>query len=333
MTGLVQPKLVNEPFSDPVLFLDFRFSRRALLFDLGYLTPLSTREIVRVSHVFVSHMHMDHFVGFDRLLRSQLYQPANIHLVGPPGLGDAVEAKLNAYTWNLLGTHSSNLVLSVADWIPTGFIRCSLFRARTTFAREEIEPPQRPPGVLLEDPEFHVEGVTLDHGIPCLAFAFQEKVRVNVHKPGLDKLGFSVGRWLTEAKQSIRRGDPLDKKIAVADRQISLGELLAAGALKLGPGQRIAYVTDLAFRPANMARVVNLARGAEQLYIEAGYLDEDRALAASKRHLTAAQAGDLARAAGVLRATAIHFSPRYLEREGQLRREFEEHFIGRKPAS
>lgn len=323
MTLLAQPRLVNDPFSDAGLLLDFRFGNRAMLFDIGDLSPLSPREILRVSHVFVSHMHMDHFAGFDRLLRLFLYRNRTVHFFGPPGLTAAVQAKLNAYTWNLLDEQSHDFMIAVCDWTPGGFHHCRLFRARSGFAREDTASTSAEGNVLLDDPDFRVEAAMLDHGVPCLAFAFQEKIRVNVQKPQLEALGLRVGPWLGEAKRAVRRGaDPKTTLAPTADRHISVGELLGAGALRTGPGQRIVYATDLAFNEANLARVVALAHGANQLFIEAGFLQEDRELAAAKRHLTAAEAGTIARLAGVEHAVPMHFSPRYLGHEDELRAEF-----------
>jgi len=318
VSWLVQPRLVNDPFSDPGLFIDFRFGRRALMFDLGDLAPLSTRELLRVSHAFVSHAHMDHFSGFDRLLRLCLHRAGPLHLTGPHGFADRVAAKLAAYTWNLLDEESIDFTIVVDEF--NGRI-CGrwLFPARTAFAREEAEPPALPPDAVLEEAEFSIEAAVLDHGTPCLAFALQERLRVNVWRDGLDHLGLPVGAWLNDAKRAVRRGEPDEYAIAVdAARAVALGAL-KRHALRIAPGQRVAYVVDAAANAENIARAVRLACGTDQLFIEAAFADEDAVLAAERHHLTAGAAGEIARLAGARQVVPLHFSPRYLDRPELIR--------------
>jgi ribonuclease Z len=193
MTWLVQPSLINEPFSDPALFVDFRFGHRAVLFDLGDLTPLSPRQCLRVTHRFVSHTHMDHFSGFDRLLRICLHREAPLHLIGPAGFADRVEHKLRAYTLNLLDEDSVDFIIIAFEFSEAGYDRVCEFRAREAFCRREQPPVQLDRGLLLDEEEFCIEGAVLDHGIPCIAFALEEKLRVNVWREGLRRLGLPVG--------------------------------------------------------------------------------------------------------------------------------------------
>jgi len=63
------------------------------------------------------------------------------------------------------------------------------------------------------------------------------------------------------------------------------------------------------------------SRDADELFIETPFLDQDAEVAARAFHLTAAQAGSLARRAGVKRLVPFHFSPRYLGREQEIREE------------
>ena len=326
MTRLVQPSLVNEPFSDPGLLIDFRFGRRALLFDLGDNTPLSPRQLLRVTHAFVSHAHMDHFAGFDRLLRVCLHRSKPLHLIGPAGFGDRIEHKLRAYTLNLLDERSCDFAIAVAEFGDNGFDGSYEFRAREAFRRRDTPDVCLPRGVLLDEDEFRIEGAVLDHGIPCLAFAFEERVRVNVWSEGLKMLGIPIGPWLKEAKRAVRRGDPDDSPIAIrSDQSIPLGEL-KRHALRSAPGQKIAYVVDAAYHDRNVEKIVALAKGADQLFIEAAFLEADADIAAQRRHLTARQAGEIARQAGASRFVPFHFSARYRTREGELRCEAERAF-------
>jgi ribonuclease Z len=321
MTWLVQARLINDPFSDPGLLIDFRFGRRAILFDLGDIHALSSREVLRITHVFVSHAHMDHFAGFDRLLRLCLGRPMPVQLVGPDGFVDRVHHKLGSYTWNLLDDRAPDFSIVALDFDGERLTRACTFRARRAFAPEIAAVPPLPPGIVLDEDSFRVRAAALDHGIACLAFAFEEKMRINVSTEDLAALGLPVGPWLNEAKRAVRRDSTDTTPVVVAPgTSVPLG-ILKAHVLRIAAGQRIAYVVDAGGSDENLHRIAELARHADQLFIEAAFLSADAQLAAERRHLTAAQAGAVARAAGAVRVIPFHFSPRYIEREQELRHE------------
>ncbi len=327
MTTSFVPRLVNPPDGDPGLYLRLAHTGGALLFDLGENAALSPRELLRVSHVFVSHTHMDHFVGFDRMLRLCLARERTLPLYGPPGLAGNVAGKLAGYTWNL--TEAYPLVIEVRELEP-GRMRSTRFAAREAFRPVPLgDAPFA--AVALEGPSLRVEAATLDHGIPCLGFAVQESVRLNVRGGSLEELGLLPGRWLTRLKQAAREELPDAQELPMEDgpsaRRRPLGWLRERLLLE-APGQRVVYVTDVAFNSENRRRIVSLARGADLLFCEAVFLDADRAHATRRRHLTARQAGSLAREAGVRRLEVFHFSPRYEADPQALAREAEAAFRG-----
>jgi len=321
MSWLVQPRLVNDPFSDPGAYLDFRYGRRAILFDLGDVGPLSTRELLRVSHVFVSHTHVDHMAGFDRLFRLCLHRPSPLTLIGPPGFAAQVEHRIGGFTWNLLDENSVDFRLRAMDYDGTVLTRAAEFRAREAFARRDVAPPEFPDGVAWSEDEFRIEAVALDHGIPSLAFALREVVQVNVWQGVLAEMDLSPGPWLNEAKRAVRLGLPDDHKVETpGGTGIHLGDLKGR-ALRIAPGQAVAYVTDAAPHRENRAKILALAHKADQLFIEAVFLERDRSLALAAHHLTAWEAGGIAREAGVRLMTPFHHSARYLSEPDALREE------------
>jgi ribonuclease Z len=97
--------------------------------------------------------------------------------------------------------------------------------------------------------------------------------------------------------------------------------------MKITSGRKIAYVVDCAFTEANQEKIIRLAKGADILFIEATFLDADAEAAQMRRHLTARQAGILARLAGVKRLVTLHYSPRYKGQGFRLAQEAQDAFL------
>jgi ribonuclease Z len=326
MPTLLTPTLVNDRFGDAALYVDVRNEHRAILLDLGNIENLSRDEIARIKHVCVSHTHLDHFCGFDRLLRVLLDRDTTVHFYGPEGFINQVEHKLKAYTWNLIEEHVLDLVLVVTEIAPALAIRRARFCLKSGFAREELGAGKAVAGIIMADATLRITTATLDHRIPCLAFAVEEHGHVNVFNSRLEELGLHPGPWVSSLKEAVLRGEGDDHRIELGqDTERTLGELRHLVSVTLG--QKIAYVTDIADTAANREAVARLAHGADVLFIEASFAKDDAALAAERAHLTTAAAGGIARAAQVRRVEPFHFSHRYKRQGRRMLSEVSEAFL------
>lgn len=335
MTPSFHATLVNGRQGDPALYVDFRFEKRALLFDLGDLHALAPRKVLRVAHVFVSHTHIDHFIGFDQLLRLVLGREMVISLFGPVGFIDTVAAKLAGYTWNLVQRFTTDLTFQVTEVLSETEGRTAVFRLKNRFRREEGGACRFNDGIILTGDSYRVETAVLDHRIPCLGFALVEKAHVNVWKDRLEALGLPVGPWLRDLKQAVLDGRPDEDLISVTGLRgedlnlpkMPLGQLKQT-VLQTTPGQKVVYVTDVAFTQSNAHKIKRLSCDADTLFIEAVFKREDGDRAAARAHLTTEQAGQLARQANVRCVEPFHFSPRYCGDEEAMCREVDEAFRG-----
>jgi ribonuclease Z len=333
MRPLLHPTLVNGRSGDPALYIETLFEKRAILFDLGDISNLSPRKIQRLEHVFVSHAHIDHFIGFDRLLRVLVGREKTISLYGPIGFIEHVGHKLNAYSWNLVDRYVSDLVFIVTEIDPSFATRTARFRLKNAFSAEATDISRNVGGVLYSESTFRVSTAALEHRIPCLGFAIEEAAHINVWKNRLAELGLPLGSWLRELKRAVIENRPDDYTIRIHPwpkspemSEMPLGTL--RGVLTITPGQKIAYVADAADAPANRAAIIRLARNADLFFIEAAFAQEDTTLAAERAHLTTVAAGKIAHEARVRRIEPFHFSPRYSGQEARMLDEVMTAFAG-----
>lgn len=138
---------------------------RLFLIDCGEATQLQLRrfniKLQRISHVFISHLHGDHYFGLIGLISTYhlMGRKNELHVYGHQELEQIINLQLNL----------SGSILSYPV----------IFHALN---KEE-------PEVLLDDDQVRVETVLLNHKIPTHGFIFKEKAQpLRIKKEIIDEL-------------------------------------------------------------------------------------------------------------------------------------------------
>lgn len=225
----------------------------------------------KINHIFISHLHGDHYFGLIGLLTSMglLGRTQELHLHAPSALEQII-----------------GLQLRVADiHLPYPLKFHSLCQAQPDL-----------PTVLLRETRFEVSCFPVIHRIECWGFIFREVRpfrRVNPEKARQHDVPASFF-------DQLKWGESYQKK----DGTVVENQWVTEPASK---ARSYAYAADTMFDE----RVAAYVRGVDLLYHESTYLKDLETQAGRRFHSTTVQAATIALQAGVQRLLIGHFSSKY----------------------
>jgi ribonuclease Z len=153
------------------------------------------------------------------------------------------------------------------------------------------------PGRLIEEKNLTVDAFSVLHrGSGCFGYVFQERTR----RPFLVERAEALGVPAGPERRRLVAGE----SITLANGRIVLPEEVLGPPI---PGVKFVYVGDI----ARTDEVIEPARGADALVMEATYLMEDVEIARQFGHITAAESAMCAREANVKWLYLTHISRRY----------------------
>ncbi len=240
-----------------------------LLFDCGEGTQRqflqSKAGTNRKMRIFISHLHGDHVFGLPGLLHSLSFmgRTRELEIIGPRGIAQFV--------------NSVNRVVKLYSQFP--------IRIREVSA-----------GRVVADTEYQVRAAYAKHGVPCLAYAFQEKPRPGRFNPAKARtLGIPEG--------------PLWKRLQTKHTITIKGRKIPSRLVVGSPrrGIKITYAVDT--RPC--ATVVRLAAGSDLLIHDSTFDESASSKAEEYGHSTAVEAAHVAKKGRVRKLALFHISAMY----------------------
>ena len=314
----LEPSFFAGLIDDPCLVIRDRPIHRSIMIDCGSLHHLAKRELKPVCAIFVSHAHMDHFMGFDVFVRQIHASPRQVELFGPPGFAARVASRLGGYDWNLAEPFWCTFL--VHEVHPARIVSFEFPGPEKFPCRPQGEQP-REGEVIYRHNHLEVAAALLLHGdLPVLAFRVNETRQFTVDAGKMAGLGLVPGEWLRELQRRFHREWATDGPLPVTRRcgdlvkeepAVSGHSLYLEIRQELRPGS-IGYLTDIGFTPGNREKAVRFLRGVSFLVGECAFLTEDRHKARNSHHLCSADVNELLHRLRPRLFLPVHLSKSYL---------------------
>jgi ribonuclease Z len=309
----LEPTFFAGLFDDPLLLVRIRPTGRALLFDCGRVHHLAKRVFSSIDAVFVSHAHMDHFMGMDSVIRHSHASPRTVEVFGPPGLSGRMAHKFGCYDWNLADTFWGNFRVGE---VSGGEVASTLYRGAEGFVA-------RPDGVrsgeLYRNRYLRVDAELCEHRIAVLAFRVTEGEAFVLDGQRMAQAGVVKGAWLRSLEKLFHAGaldgSPISYLSQVGERVEEHREpdagALYRRILKRELPASIGYLTDIGYSPENLERLTGLLSGVTLLVCECAFLAADQRKARLSRHLCTADLNQILDRLRPRYLLPMHFSKSY----------------------
>ncbi len=243
------------------------YKGEGILFDCGEGTQRQLKIIgikpTMISKIFISHWHGDHVLGLPGLIQTMgsLGYQGKLQIFGPKG------------TKKRFGSIG----------------KVFLFEERVDVEVHDIAKPR-----FLEEPDYYMEALPLEHTASCLGYCLTEKDRRRIRKEAIVKLGIPEGPLLGKLQSG--------ESIKWNNKTVTPDE--ATYTIK---GKKVTYIADTKL----CSNAIKLAQDADLLICESTYANALEEKATLYKHLTAGQAGFIANKANAKKLVLTHFSQRY----------------------
>lgn len=226
----------------------------------------------KINHIFISHLHGDHYFGLIGLLNSiGLQNRTNpLHIFAPTPLEEIIRIQLEC-----ANTH-----------LPFGLHFHALHSGQN--------------GIILKEKGIEISTFPTTHRIDCFGFVFKEK--------------HEERRILPKEVEKYEIPYSFYKNLKLGEDYIDVtGTHIPNEKLTAPPGKEYIYAfcADTKYEES----IIPYIKGADMIYHEATYLEDNREKAEARFHSTAIQAAQIAKEAEVKKLLVGHFSSRYYDLE------------------